>query len=66
MTVLNPTARRLARYTHVVSIVGDILAVRASDVGLGDLAVVDNWDGERSISESPANTACMQSLGRDT
>lgn len=52
MTALSPTARRLARYTQVVSIVGDILAVRASDVGLGDLAVVENWDGEKSIAQA--------------
>jgi V/A-type H+-transporting ATPase subunit B len=52
MAILSPTARRLARYTQVVSIVGDILAIRASDVGLGDLAVVENWDGENSIAQA--------------
>jgi V/A-type H+/Na+-transporting ATPase subunit B len=41
----------LLRYTRVVSIVGDILTVRATDVGLGDLAVVENWDGERSLAQ---------------
>lgn len=41
----------LFRYTHVLSIVGDILTIRATDVGLGDLAVVENWDGERSLSQ---------------
>ncbi len=37
----------LVRYTRVLSIVGDILKIRAKDVGLGDLAVVENWDGEK-------------------
>ena len=41
----------LFRYTHVLSIVGDILTIRAPDVGLGDLAVVENWDGERSLAQ---------------
>jgi V/A-type H+-transporting ATPase subunit B len=41
----------LFRYTRVISIVGDILTIRATDVGLGDLAVVENWDGERSLAQ---------------
>jgi len=41
----------LLRYTKVVSIVGDILTIRAPDVGLGDLAVVENWDGAMSLSQ---------------
>jgi V/A-type H+-transporting ATPase subunit B len=41
----------LLRYTKVISIVGDILTIRATDVGLGDLAVVENWDGERSLAQ---------------
>ena len=40
-----------AFFTHVLSIVGDILKIRARDVGLGDLAVVDNWDGEQSLGQ---------------
>lgn len=43
--------KRLLRYTKVISVVGDILTVRADDVGLGDLAVVENWDGERSLAQ---------------
>ena len=41
----------LLRYTRVISIVGDILTIRATDVGMGDLAVVENWDGERSLGQ---------------
>ncbi len=41
----------LVRCTRVLSIVGDILKVRAGNVGLGDLAVVENWDGERSLAQ---------------
>ncbi len=43
--------QRLLRYTKVISIVGDILTIRADNVGLGDLAVVENWDGERSLAQ---------------
>ncbi|MBX3423220.1 MAG: V-type ATP synthase subunit B [Pirellulaceae bacterium] len=42
---------QLLRYTRVVSIVGDILTVRASDVGLGDLAMVENRDGQQSLAQ---------------
>jgi len=41
----------LVRYTNVLAIVGDILKVRASDVGFGDLAVVENQDGRSSLGQ---------------
>lgn len=41
----------LLRYTKVISIVGDVLTIRANDVGLGDLAVVENWDGAQSLAQ---------------
>ncbi len=41
----------LTFYTHILSIVGDIIKVRAKQAGLGDLAVVENWDGERSLAQ---------------
>lgn len=44
--------RKLVRHTRITSIVGDILTVRAADVGLGDLAVVENWDGELSLAQT--------------
>jgi len=44
-------AKRLLRYTKVFSIVGDILTIRATDVGLGDLAIVENWDGQKSLAQ---------------
>jgi V/A-type H+-transporting ATPase subunit B len=43
--------RELLWHTHVVSIVGDILRIRAKDVGFGDLAVVENWDGATSLAQ---------------
>ena len=41
----------LTYYTRVLSIVGDVLQVSATDVGLGDLAVVENFNGERSVAQ---------------
>jgi V/A-type H+/Na+-transporting ATPase subunit B len=41
----------LVRHTKVLAIVGDILKVRASGVGFGDLAVVENWDNRRSLGQ---------------
>ena len=41
----------LVRHTSVVAIVGDILKVRATGVGFGDLAVVENWDKRRSLGQ---------------
>jgi len=41
----------LTRHTRVLAIVGDILKVRAKNVGFGDLAVVENWDGEQSLAQ---------------
>jgi V/A-type H+-transporting ATPase subunit B len=41
----------LVRHTRVLAIVGDILKVRAKDVGFGDLAMVENWDGEESLAQ---------------
>lgn len=41
----------LIRHTRVLGIVGDILKVRATDVGFGDLAVVDGGDGQKSLAQ---------------
>ncbi|MHC4401479.1 MAG: V-type ATP synthase subunit B [Planctomycetota bacterium] len=38
-------------HTKVLSIVGDILKIRAKGVGLGDMAIVENWDGEHSLAQ---------------
>ena len=43
--------QELLRYTQVLAIVGDMIRVRAEDVALGDLAVVENVDGESSSAE---------------
>ncbi|MEM9646202.1 MAG: V-type ATP synthase subunit B [Planctomycetota bacterium] len=42
---------QLTHYTDVLGIVGDILTIRAKDVGFGDLAVVENWDGAASLAQ---------------
>ncbi|HUT91199.1 MAG TPA: V-type ATP synthase subunit B [Thermoguttaceae bacterium] len=41
----------LTRHTRVLAIVGDILKVRAKNVGFSDLALVENWDGEQSLAQ---------------
>src|SRR5262245_7842711 len=41
----------LLRYTHATAIVGDILKMRASDIGLGDMAIVEMGDGEQSLAQ---------------
>tara|TARA_R110001592_G_scaffold182604_2_gene425921 strand:- start:9017 stop:10351 length:1335 start_codon:yes stop_codon:yes gene_type:complete len=41
----------LVKHTNILAIVGDILKVRASGVGFGDLAVVENWDGRNSLGQ---------------
>src|SRR5215510_5620781 len=41
----------LLRYTHATAIVGDILKMRARDIGLGDMAIVEIGDGEQSLAQ---------------
>ncbi|MAT40464.1 MAG: V-type ATP synthase subunit B [Ectothiorhodospiraceae bacterium] len=41
----------LTFHTHIVSIVGDVLQVKASHVGLGDLAIIENFDGAKSLAQ---------------
>jgi V/A-type H+-transporting ATPase subunit B len=43
--------RELLRYTRATAIVGDILKIRARDVGLGDLAIVELPDGGESLAQ---------------
>lgn len=43
-------SRDLTRYTRVLQIVGDIMRVRAEKVPLGDVAVVENVNGEQSLT----------------
>jgi V/A-type H+-transporting ATPase subunit B len=42
----------LLRYTRATAIVGDILKIRAHDVGLGDMALVEIPGGERSLAQA--------------
>ena len=41
----------LVEYTHIQDIVGDVCRVKAAGIGLGDLAVVENTDGETSTAK---------------
>ncbi len=43
--------QELLRYTRATAIVGDILKLRAPDIGLGDMAIVDLPDGEESLAQ---------------
>jgi V/A-type H+/Na+-transporting ATPase subunit B len=45
------TIRNLLRHTSLLEIVGDLIRVRAEDVAFGDLAVVENIDGETSLAK---------------
>jgi V/A-type H+-transporting ATPase subunit B len=42
----------LLHHTHVTAIVGDLLKIRANDVGLGDMAVVEMPDGAQSLAQA--------------
>src|SRR5579862_9605097 len=48
---MNTGLQDLLRYTHATAIVGDILRIRARDVGLGDMARVELPDGEQSLAQ---------------
>ena len=53
----------LVRHTRVQDIVGDMIRVNAKSVALGDLAVVENPDGEKSLArvvELRADIASLQ------
>src|SRR5215813_15152057 len=41
----------LLQYTQATSIVGDILKIRAHDVGLGDMALVEMPGGNQSLAQ---------------
>ena len=43
--------RSLVRYTRVISVVGDILTVRAKDAKFGELALVEHRSGEESLAQ---------------
>ena len=48
-----PTALAdLLRYTHATAIVGDLLKIRARDIGLGDMALVEMPDGAQSPAQA--------------
>ena len=52
----------LVEYTRVLDLVGDVCRVKASNVGLGDLAVVENIDGETSVAKVVALQGDVVSL----
>src|SRR5262245_2586078 len=41
----------LMRYTRATAIVVDILKIRAAEVGMGDMAIVEISDGEESLAQ---------------
>ena len=43
--------QELLGYTKTTAIVGDIVKIRASDVGLGEMAVVQSPDGQQSLAQ---------------
>jgi V/A-type H+-transporting ATPase subunit B len=47
MTIL----QNLIRHTRLLEIVGDLIRVRAQDVAFGDLAMIENIDGELSLAK---------------
>ena len=42
----------LLRYTKATAIVGDLLKIRARDIGLGDMALVEMPDGAQSLAQA--------------
>jgi V/A-type H+/Na+-transporting ATPase subunit B len=42
----------LLRHTHATAIVGDLLQIRARDIGLGDMALVEMPDGAQSLAQA--------------
>jgi V/A-type H+/Na+-transporting ATPase subunit B len=44
-------ATELIRHTRVLEIVGDMIKIETQEAALGDLAVVENWDGETSLAK---------------
>jgi V/A-type H+/Na+-transporting ATPase subunit B len=42
----------LLRYTRATAIIGDLLKVRARDIGLGDMALVEMPDGTQSLAQA--------------
>ena len=43
--------RSLVRYTQVISVIGDILTIRAKGASFGELALVENRNGEESFAQ---------------
>ncbi len=43
--------KELLRYTHITDIVGDMIRVKATHVGLEDLAFVHHQDGTKSLAK---------------
>jgi V/A-type H+-transporting ATPase subunit B len=44
--------QQLVRHTRVQDIVGDVIRVQATGVALGDMAEVENTDGESSLARA--------------
>src|SRR5271165_7447100 len=56
----------LLRYTRATAIVGDLLKIRASEVGLGEMALVQMPDGGQSLAQAielDGNEVSLQVFG---
>ncbi|MGZ8947291.1 MAG: V-type ATP synthase subunit B, partial [Methylococcaceae bacterium] len=53
------TLQNLIHYTRLLEIVGDLIRVKAQGIAFGDLAMVENIDGEQSLAK-------VVDLDRDT
>lgn len=61
-----PVLAQLAQHTRIVDIVGDLIRVRAPGVAMGESALIDNVDGERSVAvvvELEGELASLQVFG---
>ncbi len=61
-----PVLQQLAHHTRIVDIVGDLIRVRAPGVAMGESALIDNVDGERSVAvvvELDGELASLQVFG---
>lgn len=41
----------LERHIRILAIVGDLIKVRAENIAYNNLAIVENWDGEKSLAQ---------------
>ncbi len=52
------------RHSRVLAIVGEFLQVRGSNDGFGDFAIVEIWDGCRSLGMMRLELGATQAFGQ--